>query len=169
MTLSTIWLIGAPLNGLDRDYRRTATNSAMRRSPVNATIAPIKSSAITGDACSNSIVCWTRGRYIWSNCTLKVFIASRHQTLPLVEALKPFSQFTFTETPLATEFESRQLFILRHTQQSALRYLQHVSGLPERQKTQRIGVVFHRGLIEQRQCHCVAECSRPFLRKSGRF
>jgi len=83
-------------------YRRTATNSAMRRSPIKAAIAPIKSSAITGDARSNSMVSWTRGRYIWSNCTLKVFISSRYQTLPLVEAFEPFGKFAFTDTPLVT-------------------------------------------------------------------
>ena len=126
-------------------YRRTATNSAMRRSPINAVIAPIKSSAITGDARSNSMVSWRRGRYIWSNCTLKVFISSRYQTLPLVEAFEPFSKFAFTDTPLVTEFKSRQLFALQHTQHSALRHLEHVSGLPESQKTERISVVFHRG------------------------
>src|SRR5262249_28249392 len=100
-------------------YRRTITNSAMRRSPIKAAIAPIKSSAITGDARSNSMVSWTRGRYIWSNCTLKVFIGSRHQSSLLLEALKPFSEFALTDTPVAAEFESRQLFVPGHTQNSA--------------------------------------------------
>ena len=55
--------------------------------------------------------------------------------LQFFEVVNELGEFAFTDTPLVTEFKSRQLFALQHTQQSALRHLQHVSGLPESQKT----------------------------------
>jgi|SRR5262249_15772641 hypothetical protein len=115
----------------------------MRRSPVNAAIAPIKTSAITGDARSNSMVSWTRGRYIWSNCTLNVFIGSKYPTSQLVTPVEPFGQLAFTDTPLATDLESGQLFAGYHTHRGSPGYLQQNGGLAESQKTQRINVVFH--------------------------
>ena len=56
-------------------------------------------------------------------------------TLPFVEAFKPFSEFAFTDTPLAAEFKSRQLFALGHTQHGSAAHLQHVSGLLDCQQT----------------------------------
>lgn len=68
----------------------------------------------------------------------------RRTASPLVEAFKPCDEFAFTETPLATDLESGQLFALDHTLRGSLGYLQRDGGLSERQKTQRIDVVFHR-------------------------
>ena len=124
-------------------YRRSATNSSMSKPAAKSPVAPIQSSAIRGDACNKSMVSWTVGRYVCGSRTLNNFIGSRYQTSPLVEALKPFSKFAFTETPLVTEFKSRQLFALGHTQHGSAAQLQHVSGLLDCQQTQRGNVVFH--------------------------
>jgi hypothetical protein len=42
------------------------------------------------------LVSWKVGRCIAGRRMSKVFIGSRHQTSPLVEAFKPFSEFAFT-------------------------------------------------------------------------
>ena len=131
--------------GRNRKYRRSATNSSMSKPAVNRPAAPMQTSAISGEARSDLMISSTVGRYVCGSRTLNVFIGSRHQTLPLVEALKPFSEFPFNDAPLVTNFDSRQLFVFRHKQQSAPRYLQHVGGLPDSQKTRKIKVVFHRG------------------------
>jgi len=68
----------------------------MSKPPANSAVAPIKSSAIRGDVCSNFLVSWKVGRCIAGRRMSKVFIGSRHQTSPLVEAFKPFSEFAFT-------------------------------------------------------------------------
>ena len=99
---------------------RSATNSSMSKPAVNRAAAPMQTSAISGEARSDLMISSTVGRYVCGSRTLNVFIGSRHQTSPLVKAfIKPFSEFAFTDTPLATDFESRQLLALGHTRRSA--------------------------------------------------
>ena len=151
-------------------YFRSATNSRMSKLSINIPVAPMQSSAIRGNPCSNFWGSWKVGRYMCGGRTLNVFINSRHQSSLLLEALKPFSQFTFTKTPLVTDFESRHLFALDQTQNGSAAQSQHVSGLLDCHQTHGINIVFHRGkLIEQRRCHCPTEYRRAFLGKSGRL
>jgi hypothetical protein len=116
-------------------YRGAATNSAMRKPEINSPANPIQISAIPSDF----MVCWTVGSYICSGGT---FLSV--QSLSFVEAFKPFSEFTFTDTPLAAAFESWQFFALDHTHRGSLGLSQHDGDLLEGQKTERINVVFHR-------------------------
>ena len=97
--------------GRNREYRRSATNSSMSKPAVNRAAAPMQTSAISGEARSDLMISSTVVRYVCGSRTLNVFISSRHQTSSLVKAfIKPFGEFAFTDTPLVTNFESRQLF-----------------------------------------------------------
>jgi hypothetical protein len=90
---------------------------------------------------------------------------------PLVEALKEFDEFAFTDTPLAADLEEsgRTVTLNHHAVQRSLRHLQQLSGFLESQKTQWLNIIFHRRYkpIEQCQCHHPFECSRPFTGKSS--
>ena len=92
---------------------------------------------------------------------------------PLVKTFNPFGEMAFVDPPLATDFESRQLFALDHTLRGSLGYLQHGSGLFKSQTPQWLVEVilrrsFHAFEIEQRQCHDASKSSRPFLGKRSR-
>ena len=115
----------------------------MSNPSINSPVASIQSNAIRGDARNNLMVSSIVGRYVCDSRTLNIFIGSRHQTSPLVEAFEPFSQFTFTETPLVTDFESRYLFALDQTQNGSAAQSQPVSGLLDCQQTHRGNIVFH--------------------------
>ena len=88
---------------------------------------------------------------------------------PLVEALNEFDEFSFLDTPLATDLESGHFVALSHAVQRSLRHLQQLSGFLESQKTQRLKIIFHRRYkpIEQCQCHHPFKCGRPFIGKSS--
>ena len=106
----------------------------MRNPEINRPANPIQISAIPNDF----MICWTVGSYICSGGT---FLSV--QSHSFVEVLKPFSDFTFTETPLVTDFESRYLFALDQTQNGSAAQSQPVSGLLDCQQTHRGNIVFH--------------------------
>ena len=58
----------------DSFYRRSATNSDMRKAVANSTAAPIQSSAIRGEACANLIVSSRVERYVTVGRRPRVFI-----------------------------------------------------------------------------------------------
>jgi hypothetical protein len=105
----------------------------MRKPEINSPANPIQISAIPSD-----FIVWTVGSYISSGGT---FLSV--QSHSFLEALKPFSKFAFTDTPLAAAFESRYLFALDHTHRGSLGLSQHGSDFFEGQQMQRGNVVFH--------------------------
>ena len=141
--------------GLSVPIYFTHEATSMRKPAANSPTAPIQTSAFPKDE------------------SQRLFISSRYRTSPLVKTFNPFGEMAFVDPPLATDFESRQLFAVDHTLRGSLGYLQHGSGLFKSQTPQRLVDVilrrgFHASEIEQRQCHDGSKCGRPFVGKSSR-